>query len=61
MMDTVLNLGMSDDVVRGLLQYTGNPRFVWDSYRQFLHSFGVIVQGIDSVKYGLVKYLHLHC
>jgi pyruvate,orthophosphate dikinase len=60
MMDTVLNLGMNDQVVRGLAAKTGNPRFAWDSYRRFLEMFGNVVLGIprslfedelDDVKY----------
>ena len=40
MMDTVLNLGMNDDVCEGLAKETGNERFAWDSYRRFLEMFG---------------------
>jgi pyruvate,orthophosphate dikinase len=43
MMDTVLNLGMNDDVVEGLAKKTDNPRFAWDSYRRFLEMFGNVV------------------
>jgi pyruvate,orthophosphate dikinase len=43
MMDTVLNLGMNDDVVEGLAKKTENPRFAWDSYRRFLEMFGNVV------------------
>lgn len=59
-MDTVLNLGMNDDVVVGLAEKTGNPRFAWDSYRRFLEMFGNVVLEIprshfedelDDVKY----------
>lgn len=59
-MDTVLNLGMNDDVVVGLAEKTGNPRFAWDSYRRFLEMFGNVVLDIprshfedelDDVKY----------
>ena len=39
-MDTVLNLGMNDQVVEGLAIKTNNPRFAWDSYRRFLEMFG---------------------
>jgi pyruvate,orthophosphate dikinase len=40
MMDTVLNLGMNDEVCAGLAEKTANPRFAWDSYRRFLEMFG---------------------
>ena len=36
MMDTILNLGLNDDVVEGLARKTNNPRFAWDSYRRFV-------------------------
>ena len=42
MMDTVLNLGMNDEVVEGLAKKSGNDRFAWDSYRRFLEMFGKI-------------------
>ncbi|MCH9021388.1 MAG: pyruvate, phosphate dikinase [Planctomycetes bacterium] len=45
MMDTVLNLGLNDKVAQGLIQKTGNPRFVWDSYRRFIDMFGDVVMG----------------
>jgi pyruvate, orthophosphate dikinase len=43
MMDTVLNLGLNDDVVQGLIKKTSNPRFVWDSYRRFIMMYGDVV------------------
>ena len=46
MMDTVLNLGLNDDVVEGLAAKTGNPRFAWDSYRRFIQMFGDVVMGM---------------
>mmetsp|Transcript_37509 Transcript_37509/g.71877 ORF Transcript_37509/g.71877 Transcript_37509/m.71877 type:complete len:959 (-) Transcript_37509:154-3030(-) len=47
MMDTVLNLGLNDDVVKGLAAKSGNERFAYDSYRRFLDMFGCVVMGID--------------
>jgi pyruvate,orthophosphate dikinase len=47
MMDTVLNLGLSDKVVEGLAKKTGNPRFAWDAYRRFIQMFGNVVLGIE--------------
>ena len=47
MMDTVLNLGMNKDVVNGLIVKTGNPRFVWDSYRRFIQMFGDVVLNME--------------
>ncbi|MBT4334023.1 MAG: pyruvate, phosphate dikinase, partial [Candidatus Cloacimonetes bacterium] len=43
MMDTVLNLGMNDDAVKGLAEKSGNPRFAWDSYRRFVQMYGDVV------------------
>jgi pyruvate,orthophosphate dikinase len=46
MMDTILNLGLNDRVVEGLIAKTGNPRFVWDSYRRFVQMYGDVVLGM---------------
>ena len=46
MMDTVLNLGLNDDVVAGLAVKSGNERFAWDSYRRFVQMFGDVVLGL---------------
>ena len=46
MMDTVLNLGLNDDVVDGLAQKTDNPRFAYDAYRRFIDMFGNVVVGV---------------
>mmetsp|Transcript_43630 Transcript_43630/g.51111 ORF Transcript_43630/g.51111 Transcript_43630/m.51111 type:complete len:973 (-) Transcript_43630:342-3260(-) len=51
MMDTVLNLGMNDNVVKSLSTKTGNPRFAWDSYRRFLEMFGNVVLDIPRSKF----------
>lgn len=48
MMDTVLNLGLNDDSVQGLIMQTENPRFAWDSYRRFIQMFSNVVMGVDS-------------
>jgi pyruvate,orthophosphate dikinase len=49
MMDTILNLGLNDAVVEGLTEKTGNPRFVWDSYRRFVQMYGDVVLGMKPV------------
>ncbi len=49
MMDTILNLGLNDEVVAGLTKKTGNPRFVWDSYRRFVQMYGDVVLGMKPV------------
>ena len=46
MMDTILNLGLNDDVVAGLARKTGNERFAWDSYRRFVQMYGDVVLGM---------------
>lgn len=46
MMDTILNLGLNDAVVEGMTRKTGNPRFVWDSYRRFVQMYGDVVLGM---------------
>ena len=46
MMDTVLNLGLNDEVVAGLIKKTKNERFVWDSYRRFIQMYGSVVLGM---------------
>lgn len=43
MMDTVLNLGLNDATAQGLIKKTGNPRFVYDSYRRFVHMYSDVV------------------
>ncbi|MBP5318378.1 MAG: pyruvate, phosphate dikinase [Paludibacteraceae bacterium] len=49
MMDTILNLGLNDQVVEGLIAKTGNARFVWDSYRRFVQMYGDVVLGMKPV------------
>lgn len=46
MMDTVLNLGLNDEAVDGLVRKTGNERFAWDSYRRFVQMYGSVVMGV---------------
>jgi pyruvate, orthophosphate dikinase len=48
MMDTVLNIGLSDESVHGLAEQAGNERFAWDSYRRLIQMFGKTVLGIDG-------------
>ena len=50
MMDTILNLGLNDEVVEGLIRKTNNPRFAWDSYRRFVQMYGDVVLGMKPVK-----------
>jgi pyruvate,orthophosphate dikinase len=43
MMDTILDIGLNDEVARGLVALTGDPRFVWDAYRRLVQMFGAVV------------------
>ncbi len=47
MMDTVLNLGLTEKSVRGLAELTGNERFAWDAYRRLINMYGDVVMGVD--------------
>ncbi len=47
MMDTILNLGLNDETVKAMIQLTGNPRFVRDSYRRFIQMFSDVVLGVN--------------
>src|ERR1043166_6132183 len=49
MMNTILNLGLNDETVEGLVAKTGNPRFAYDCYRRFIQMFGEVALGIDMM------------
>ena len=51
MMDTVLNLGLSNEVIAGIEAKTGTPRFAWDAMRRLLNMFGDVVMGISHERY----------
>ncbi len=51
MMDTILNLGLNDDVAEGMAEKTGNPRFVYDSYRRFIQMFSDVVMEQPKTEY----------
>ena len=51
MMDTVLNLGLNEETLHGLIALTGNERFGWDAYRRFIAMFGRIVMGVDAKRF----------
>src|SRR6478672_5546349 len=48
MMDTILNLGLNPDTLRGLIKQTDNERFGYDAYRRFIQLFGRIVMGVEA-------------
>ncbi len=51
MMDTVLNLGLNEQTLHGLVALTGNERFGWDAYRRFIQMFGRIVMGVEGERF----------
>ena len=51
MMDTVLNLGLNDNTIQGLIRLTSNERFVYDAYRRFIQMFGKVVLGLKGEKF----------
>jgi pyruvate,orthophosphate dikinase len=51
MMDTVLNLGLNEETLQGLIALTGNERFGWDAYRRFIQMFGRIVMGVEGHRF----------
>jgi pyruvate, orthophosphate dikinase len=51
MMDTVLNLGLTDDTVQGLVKASNDDRFAWDSYRRFVQMYGSVVLGVDHHRF----------
>lgn len=51
MMDTILNLGLNDEVVAGLAEATGNPRFAYDSYRRFIQMYSDVVKGLSKSRF----------
>jgi pyruvate,orthophosphate dikinase len=48
MMDTVLNIGLNDETAKGMIELTGDPRFVYDSYRRLVQMFGSVVMGVPD-------------
>ncbi len=60
MMDTVLNIGLTDVTAEGLVKLTNNPRFVYDSYRRLVEMFGTVVLGIadEAFEEPLAEYKH---
>src|SRR6476661_995611 len=51
MMDTVLNLGLNEETLPGLIALTGNERFGWDAYRRFIAMFGRIVMDVPATRF----------
>lgn len=51
MMDTILNLGLNDETVQGLIENTGDARFAYDSYRRFVQMYSDVVLGVDKIAF----------
>ncbi|HID08271.1 MAG TPA: pyruvate, phosphate dikinase, partial [Armatimonadetes bacterium] len=51
MMDTILNLGLNDETVKGLIKQTGDERFAYDAYRRLIQMFGDVVMGVSKEKF----------
>ncbi len=51
MLDTILDVGMNDDTVQGLVRLTGNPRLAWDSYRRFVQSYSEVVDSVPRAEF----------
>ena len=51
MMDTILNLGLNEEVTAGLAKKTGNPRFAYDSYRRFIQMYSDVVMGLSKKRF----------
>ena len=51
MMDTILNLGVSDESVAAIAEESGNERFAWDCYRRFIQMYGEVVEGVPAYTY----------
>ncbi|MEM2558733.1 MAG: pyruvate, phosphate dikinase, partial [Nitrososphaerota archaeon] len=58
MMDTILNLGLNDEIVKGLAKETGDERFAYDCYRRFIQMFGRIVMGVKDEKFDEIMEEH---
>jgi pyruvate, orthophosphate dikinase len=54
MLDTILNVGLCDATLAGLLRATGDPVFVWDSYRRLIQSYGEVVEGCPAAPFAAV-------
>ncbi len=54
MMDTILNLGINDEVAEAMAEASGNPRFVYDSYRRFVQMFSDVVMGLSKKRFEVI-------
>ena len=60
MMDTVLNVGLCDSTISSLIRMTGNPRFVWDSYRRLVQAYAEVVHGLPADPFNQILNEQLH-
>ncbi len=54
MMDTILNLGLNEKVVEGIVKITNNPRFAYDSYRRFIQMYSDVVMGLSKARFEVI-------
>jgi pyruvate,orthophosphate dikinase len=54
MMETLLNIGINDETVRGLIRSIGNPRMAWDSYRRLIQSYAEVVYMVETTNFDVV-------
>lgn len=59
MMETVLNIGLNEETVRGLIRQTGNPKFAWDCLRRFIQQYGEVVHGLPEQSFERIIETHL--
>jgi pyruvate,orthophosphate dikinase len=59
MMETILDVGLTESTIRGLLRMTGNPRLVWDSYRRLVQSFAEVVHGCPGEAFDTILDQHV--
>jgi len=59
MMETILNVGLCNVTVQGLIRMTGNPRFAWDSYRRFIQAYAEVAHNCDSRYFNAILSQHL--
>ena len=59
MMETILDVGLCDVTVKGLIRMTGNPRFVWDSYRRFIQEYAEVAHNCDGKYFESILSQHL--
>ena len=60
MMETVLNIGLNEDTLHGLIRLTGNPKFAWDCMVRFIQQYGEVVHGLPAASFEQIIRAQLH-